>query len=106
MIRRAALLASLLAAGCGEQAPNPVKLSKVAVALPTDEEFFTGPDAELLNSWCTACHGASMVTNQPRLSREQWQKTVTKMHNVYKAEMHDEDVPRIAAALAALSPQQ
>lgn len=106
MIRRAVLTALLLAAGCGEQAPPPVQLSKVAVALPTDEEFFAGPDAELLNSWCTACHGAAMVTNQPRLSAEQWQKTVTKMHTVYKAELHEEDIPRIAAALAALSAQQ
>ncbi|MGJ3627640.1 hypothetical protein AB5I41_12915 [Sphingomonas sp. MMS24-JH45] len=41
-----------------------------------------------------------MILNQPRLTAEQSQATVTKMREVYKAPVADAEVPAIVAYLA------
>jgi cytochrome c5 len=104
MMRAAAPLLMLLGS-CGDASAPAERFSMVPVAapLPADDEFFEGPDADLLNAQCTACHGATMVTYQPRQSAAGWAKTVAKMREVYKAPIAEEEVPGIVRALAALS---
>lgn len=106
-MRGALLLIALPLAGCGKApAPAPaaaLTLAPVAVVLPADDEYFEGPDADLLNAHCTACHGATMILYQPPQGAEQWEQTVAKMRQVYKAPIEEADVPGIVRALAALS---
>ena len=98
------LLLTALAAGCSKSAADatPVALAKVDVTLPTDEAYFDGPHADLLNTNCTACHSAEMVMYQPSLTAEQWKATVKKMRETYKAPIAEEDDADIVAALVAL----
>ena len=70
--------------------------------LPDDEVQFTGPDADLLNGNCLACHSASMVLLQPKMNAKQWSASVEKMRLVYKAPIEDEDAARLPDALARL----
>ena len=68
-------------------------------ALPDDEAQFTGPDADLLNANCLACHSASMVLLQPGMNAEQWRHSVEKMRNVYKAPIEEVEAARLPDAL-------
>lgn len=98
------LLLAALVGGCSKSAADaaPVALKKVDVALPTDEAYFDGPQADTLNTNCTACHSAEMVRYQPSLTADQWKATVKKMREVYKAPIAEEDDADIVAALVAL----
>lgn len=99
-----ALLLAGAVAGCAKSAADasPAALAKVEVELPIDEAYFDGPQAETLNTHCTACHSAEMVMHQPGLSTDQWKATVKKMREVYKAPIAEEDDADIVAALVAL----
>jgi len=68
-------------------------------SLPDDDVQFSGPDADLLNGNCTACHSAEMVLLQPKMTAEQWGHSVAKMRTVYKAPISDEDAAALPAAL-------
>lgn len=69
------------------------------ISLPDDDSQFTGPDADLLNGNCLACHGTEMVLLQPKMSAEAWGHSVTKMRTIYKAPIADEDAAKLPAAL-------
>lgn len=88
------LLLALLLAGAAVPA-----LQSVDITLPADESMFAGPDADLLNGNCLACHGTEMVLFQPKMTAEAWGHSVTKMRNVYKAPISDEDAALLPAAL-------
>jgi hypothetical protein len=77
-------------------------LKPVEVEMPADEPQFAGPDADLLIGNCTACHSAEMVLMQPAMTEDQWQRSVEKMRNVYKAPIAQEDALKLPAALARL----
>lgn len=72
----------------------------VEVTMPDEEPMFTGPDADLLNGNCVACHSAEMILAQPRMTAEQWGHSVQKMRTVYKAPIDDADAAKLPAALA------
>jgi hypothetical protein len=72
----------------------------VTVTLPDGEPMFTGPDADLLNANCLACHSAEMVLAQPKMTAEQWGHSVGKMRAVYKAPIEDADAAKLPEALA------
>jgi hypothetical protein len=74
----------------------------VTVTLPDNEPMFTGPDADLLNANCLACHSAEMVLAQPKMTAEQWGYSVQKMQTVYKAPIEDADAAKLPAALVRL----
>jgi len=74
-------------------------LQPLELTLPDDDVQFSGPDADLLNGNCTACHSAEMVLLQPKMTAEQWGHSVTKMRTVYKAPISDEDATALPAAL-------
>jgi hypothetical protein len=71
-------------------------LKSVKVNLPeSDRQFPDGAAADAINNNCRACHSASMVLNQPALSRDAWEAEVKKMINVYKAPIEQADAELI-----------
>ena len=63
-----------------------------------------GPNLEVAQNNCTACHSADYVQTQPRgpkFKRDFWQAEVTKMIKVYGAPIDDADVGKIVDYLAA-----
>ena len=86
-------------------AATPPALQSVEISLPDEESMFTGPDADLLNANCAACHSAEMVLYQPRMDAAHWAETVKKMRDTYKAAIADKDVPAIVQYLTKVSAQ-
>ena len=59
---------------------------------PPATVFKPGPNAELAQRHCVACHSADYVYMQPPLSRAQWTAEVTKMQKAFAAPIPDADV--------------
>ena len=78
----------------------PPALQSVEISLPDDESQFTGPDADLLNGNCTACHSPAMVLLQPPMGAAQWAESVKKMREIYKAPIEEVDAAKLPEALA------
>jgi hypothetical protein len=105
------LVALLALAGCGgtsqpppapERRPFAGALASRTIALPADDVRFPEPAGALLNRNCLSCHSASMILYQPRLTEAQWQATVTKMRDAYKAPIAEADMAGIVRELVAL----
>lgn len=101
------VISLLLLGGCDrgrDQAAAPeATLRSASIALPADAEALPdGPDVDLVTARCIACHSAGMILTQPALSETQWQATVTKMREVYKAPVPHEDDAAIVAYLTSL----
>lgn len=93
-----------LALRTGSGTPEPIRLVSASVTLPADTATLPpGPHVDLVTARCTACHSAEMILTQPPLKPEQWQATVTKMREVYRADLTASDDPAILAYLAGLS---
>jgi hypothetical protein len=102
-MKRALLAAATLLAlsACGSRAPN---FTQVSITLPEDDGSFPAhPGVEAITANCSACHSPSMILNQPRLTRAQWQSTITKMREVYKASIDPTAEPAILGYLDAVS---
>ena len=97
-----ALLFTLAAAAClgGSASAAPISYK-----LPDETAAFKpGPNLEVVQSNCTACHSADYVSTQPRgpkFKKDFWQAEVTKMIKVYGAPIDDADVGKIVDYLAA-----
>jgi hypothetical protein len=83
-------------------AVTPVELKSVKIDLPDSDRMFPGPGSEAINNNCLACHSASMVLNQPALSKQDWTAEVNKMITAYKAPVAPEDVGAIVEYLTGL----
>jgi sulfite dehydrogenase (cytochrome) subunit B len=84
--------------GAVTAAPVNYKLPEESVA------FRPGPNLELVQNNCTACHSADYVAIQPRgpkFKKDFWQAEVIKMIKVYGAPIEEADVPKIVEYLAA-----
>jgi mono/diheme cytochrome c family protein len=105
-MNRRLLLASLLA-GVAIAALGFASVSAVPINYKPPEEtaaFKPGPNLEVVQNNCTACHSADYVNTQPRgpkFKKDFWQAEVTKMIKVYGAPIDDADVPKIVEYLAA-----
>ena len=93
------LLAAALAAMTGPTLAAPVNYK-------TPEEvaaFKPGPNLEVVQGNCTACHSADYVATQPPMKNKKdfWQAEVTKMIKVYGAPIAEADVGKIVDYLAA-----
>jgi hypothetical protein len=79
----------------------------VGIDLPFDDtpfpELSGGPSAAAINENCRSCHSASMVLNQPRLTRAEWAVEVAKMRTAYEAPVAPADDAAIIDWLAAYS---
>ena len=103
MLPLALLMAAVLAPISGRTEPL-IMLKSVTVDLPDSGRMFPGPGADAINNNCLACHSAGMVLNQPVLPKSAWQAEVTKMINIYKAPVSEEDVAAIVDYLARMKP--
>jgi mono/diheme cytochrome c family protein len=65
--------------------------------------FKPGPNLEVVQGNCTACHSADYIQTQPPMKNKKdfWQAEVTKMIKVYGAPIDDADVGKIVDYLAA-----
>lgn len=66
--------------------------------------FKPGPNLEVVQANCTACHSADYIQTQPRgekFKRDFWQAEVTKMIKVFGAPIDEPDVDKIVDYLAA-----
>jgi len=100
------LLALLIAcAAIAGLALGSVTAAPVAYTLPDETAAFRpGPNLEVVQNNCTACHSPDYIQTQPRgekFKKDFWQAEVTKMIKVYGAPIDDADVPKIVDYLAA-----
>ena len=102
MIFILALVSAAAAMPPAADAQSPLTLKSVSVDLPDRGTMFSGPESDVVNNNCLACHSAGMVLNQPRLSKQAWTAEVHKMINNYKAPVAPEDVGAIVDYLTAL----
>ena len=88
----------------GSVSVGGLTLASTNVDFPVEEAVFPdGPNADVINANCAACHSPSMVLAQPFLTKVQWTAEVDKMRDVYKAPVAAADVPAIVAYLTAMS---
>ena len=77
----------------------------VTYTLPDETAAFKpGPNLEVVQNNCSACHSADYINTQPRgekFKKDFWAAEVTKMIKVYGAPIDDADVPKIVEYLAA-----
>jgi sulfite dehydrogenase (cytochrome) subunit B len=100
------LLAPLLAtAAIAALSFGPITAAPVSYALPDETAAFKpGPNLEVVQNNCTACHSADYIRTQPRgekFKKDFWQAEVTKMIKVYGAPIGDADAGKIIDYLAA-----
>jgi hypothetical protein len=74
---------------------DKIAIKSTTVDLPAGDSQFPGPDADVINNNCLACHSSDMVLNQPALPRATWDAEVHKMINTYKAPVDAKDVGAI-----------
>ena len=81
-----------------QSAPPPYKAPEETSVLAP------GPNADLAQVYCGACHSYEYILTQPRgqgFGRDFWQAEVTKMIKVYGAPIDDSDASKIVDYLAA-----
>ena len=96
------LLLALVVAGLGAIAASA---APVNYTLPEETAAFKpGPNLEVVQNNCTACHSADYINSQPRGQKPRkdfWQAEVTKMIRVYGAPIDEADIGKIVDYLAA-----
>ncbi|QPF90517.1 cytochrome c [Bradyrhizobium commune] len=104
-MQRIVLLIVALAVGFASLATGPaVTASPVNYQIPDEVAAFKpGPNLEIVQGNCTACHSADYINTQPQMKDKKgfWQAEVTKMIKVYGAPIDDADVGKIVDYLAA-----
>ena len=105
MARRFLLAALLATAAIAGSSLVSVTAAPVNYKLPQETAAFKpGPNLELVQNNCTACHSADYINTQPRgpkFKKDFWQAEVTKMIKVYGAPIDEADVGKIVDYLAA-----
>ena len=100
-MQRTVLLAISLSLVAGISA---VTAAPVNYQLPDEVAAFKpGPNLEVAQGNCSACHSADYINTQPLMKDKKgfWQAEVTKMIKVYGAPIDDADVGKIVDYLAA-----
>jgi mono/diheme cytochrome c family protein len=93
-------LAAALAAGAAVVRAAPPAYR----APPETATLAAGPNLDLVQARCSACHSADYITTQPRNfanPRAVWTGEVAKMRKVYGATLSDEDAAKIVDYLVA-----
>ena len=106
-MKRTALLG--LAAACSFAASmtivTVVSAKPVTYELPEETAAFKpGPNLDVVQGNCGACHSADYIQTQPRgpkFGKDFWQAEVTKMVTVFGAPIEPGDVPKIVDYLTA-----
>ncbi len=106
-MKRAVVIVSMSAAvlAITAYAPVVVKAKPISYKLPEETSAFSpGPNLEIVQNNCTACHSADYIKTQPqgpKFKKDFWQAEVTKMIKVYGAPIDEADVGKIVDYLAA-----
>ena len=83
----------------------PTDAAPLSYTLPEETAAFKpGPNLEVVQNNCTACHSADYINTQPRgpkFKKDFWQAEVTKMIKVYGAPIDDGDAAKIVDYLTA-----
>ncbi len=93
------MLAVAFAASSGLATAAPISYT-----LPDEVAAYKpGPNLEVVQSNCMACHSADYVNTQPPMKnkRDFWQAEVTKMIKVYGAPIEQGDIGKIVDYLSA-----
>jgi mono/diheme cytochrome c family protein len=87
--------------------PGSISAAPVSYSLPEETAAFgPGPNLEVIQNNCAACHSADYINTQPRgpkFKRDFWQAEVTKMIKVFGAPIDDADAAKIVDYLAAMN---
>ncbi len=98
-MQRSVLFAIMLAGGLAGATAAPVNYK-----VPDEVAAFKpGPNLEVVQGNCGACHSADYIRTQPPMKDRKafWQAEVTKMIKVYGAPIDDADIGKIVDYLAA-----
>lgn len=97
MKRTTLLLLGSIALSAGDFVAASAK--PVTYELPEETaEFKPGPNLEVVQGNCGACHSADYIATQPHgpaFKKAFWEAEVAKMINVYGAPIEPSDVPKI-----------
>jgi mono/diheme cytochrome c family protein len=97
--------ALLLATAIAGLVPGAASAAPVSYTLPDETAAFKpGPNLEVVQNNCTACHSADYIQTQPRgpkFQKDFWQAEVTKMIKSYGAPIEEADVGKIVEYLTA-----
>ena len=90
---------AVLMTGIGGSALSEADAKPVSYKLPNETATFKpGPNVEVVQNNCTACHSADYIQTQPRgpkFKQDFWRAEVTKMIKVYGAPIDEGDVGKI-----------
>jgi sulfite dehydrogenase (cytochrome) subunit B len=85
--------------GISGSGPSEADAKPVSYKLPNETATFKpGPNVEVVQNNCTACHSADYIQTQPRgpkFKQDFWRAEVTKMIKVYGAPIDEADVGKI-----------
>jgi mono/diheme cytochrome c family protein len=99
-MKRIAFLAAIGVAAALSASARPIDFE-----LPPDTvEFKPGPNLEVVQGNCGACHSADYIKTQPigpKFKKDFWTAEVTKMIKVYGAPIDAKDIPQIVDYLTA-----
>ncbi len=97
------LLSAMALAGSA-YAPMLAKAKPVSYNLPEETAAFKpGPNLEVVQNNCTACHSADYIKTQPqgpKFKKDFWHAEVMKMIKVYGAPIDEADVDKIVEYLS------
>jgi hypothetical protein len=104
MISRLVLAALLATAAIAIFGLGATTAAPISYTLPDETAAFRpGPNLEVVQNNCTACHSADYINTQPRgakFKKDFWTAEVTKMIKVYGAPIDEADVGKIVDYLA------
>jgi mono/diheme cytochrome c family protein len=76
-----------------------VSAKTITYTLPDETAAFKpGPNLDVVQGNCGACHSADYITTQPQgpaFKKTFWEAEVTKMIKIYAAPIDEADVPKI-----------
>jgi len=82
----------------------PALAKPINFELPAETAAFKpGPNLDVVQGNCGACHSADYVKTQPtgpKFKKDFWQAEVTKMIKVYGAPIDEKDIPAIVDYLS------
>jgi sulfite dehydrogenase (cytochrome) subunit B len=97
------LLSAMVLAGIA-YASITAKAKPVSYQLPEETAAFKpGPNLEVVQNNCTACHSADYIKTQPQgpeFKRDFWHAEVNKMIKAYGAPIDEADVDKIVEYLS------
>lgn len=83
-------------------AMTTIKDGVVTIKLPPETaEFRPGPNVDAAKTYCTMCHSADYIYNQPPMNKEKWVGIVTKMQKTFGAPVPDSEIDKIAEYLVS-----